>query len=127
MDLGIGGHGNIERSDKLEARDQLGGIGIALRMGCIGLAGLRGIAAKRDDMPHACIPISARNLVDFTKAAPQVSSSGPGYSGGGMSNRMNNVQIDGASERDVFGLGSTGQPGGQISAKAISIDATAEL
>ena len=69
---------------------------------------------------------TTRNLVDFTKAAPQVSSSGPGFSGGGMSNRMNNVQIDGATERDVFGLGSTGQPGGQISAKAISIDAIKE-
>jgi len=71
-------------------------------------------------------PTTTRNLVDFTKAAPQVSSSGPGYSAGGMSNRMNNVQIDGASERDVFGLGSTGQPGGQISAKAISIEAVKE-
>jgi outer membrane receptor for ferrienterochelin and colicin len=69
---------------------------------------------------------TTRNLVDFTRAAPQVSSSGPGYSGGGMSNRMNNVQIDGATERDVFGLGATGQPGGQISAKAISIDAIKE-
>ncbi|HEX5577078.1 MAG TPA: carboxypeptidase-like regulatory domain-containing protein, partial [Gemmatimonadaceae bacterium] len=38
---------------------------------------------------------TTRNLVDFTRAAPQVSSSGPGFSGGGMSNRMNNVQIDG--------------------------------
>ncbi len=71
-------------------------------------------------------PSTTRNLVDFTRAAPQVSSSGPGFSGGGMSNRMNNVQIDGATERDVFGLGSTGQPGGQISAKAISIDAVKE-
>ena len=71
-------------------------------------------------------PTTTRNLVDFTRAAPQVSSSGPGFSGGGMSNRMNNVQIDGANERDVFGLGSTGQPGGQISAKAISIDAVKE-
>jgi outer membrane receptor for ferrienterochelin and colicin len=71
-------------------------------------------------------PTTTRNLVDFTKAAPQVSSSGAGYSAGGMSNRMNNVQIDGATERDVFGLGSTGQPGGQISAKAISIDAVKE-
>src|SRR6266542_308227 len=69
---------------------------------------------------------TTRNLVDFTRAAPQVSSSGPGYSAGGMSNRMNNVQIDGATERDVFGLGSTGQPGGQISAKAISIEAVKE-
>jgi len=69
---------------------------------------------------------STRNLTDFIKLSPQVSQSGPGFSGGGMSNRMNNVQIDGASERDVFGLGSTGQPGGQISAKAISIEAVKE-
>ncbi|HEY6088153.1 MAG TPA: carboxypeptidase regulatory-like domain-containing protein [Gemmatimonadaceae bacterium] len=72
------------------------------------------------------LPTATRNLTDFIKIAPQVSSSGPGYSGGGMSNRMNNVQIDGTSERDVFGLGSTGQPGGQISAKAISIEAVKE-
>ncbi len=72
------------------------------------------------------MPTTTRNLTDFIKIAPQVSSSGPGFSGGGMSNRMNNVQIDGTSERDVFGLGSTGQPGGQISAKAISIEAVKE-
>ena len=72
------------------------------------------------------LPTTSRNLTDFIKIAPQVSSSGPGFSGGGMSNRMNNVQIDGTSERDVFGLGSTGQPGGQISAKAISIEAVKE-
>jgi outer membrane receptor for ferrienterochelin and colicin len=72
------------------------------------------------------LPTATRNLTDFIKIAPQVSQSGPGFSGGGMSNRMNNVQIDGSSERDVFGLGSTGQPGGQISAKAISIEAVKE-
>ncbi|MBX9928674.1 MAG: TonB-dependent receptor [Gemmatimonadaceae bacterium] len=73
------------------------------------------------------IPVTSRNLTEFIKLSPQVSTSGPGYSAGGMSNRMNNVQIDGATERDIFGLGSTGQPGGQIGAKAISIDAVKEL
>jgi hypothetical protein len=73
------------------------------------------------------LPTTGRNLNDFLKLTPQVSSTGPGNSAGGMSNRMNNVQIDGATERDVFGLGSTGQPGGQIGAKAISIDAVKEL
>jgi len=43
-----------------------------------------------------------------------------------MSNRMNNVQIDGASERDVFGLGATGTPGAEVNAKGISIDAVKE-
>ncbi|MBA2687643.1 MAG: TonB-dependent receptor [Gemmatimonadaceae bacterium] len=73
------------------------------------------------------LPTTGRNLNDFLKLTPQVSTTGPGNSAGGMSNRMNNVQIDGATERDVFGLGSTGQPGGQIGAKAISIDAVKEI
>ena len=73
------------------------------------------------------LPTANRNLTDFIKLVPQVSTSGPGYSAGGMSNRMNNVQIDGATERDVFGLGTTGQPGGQVSAKSISIDAVKEI
>ncbi|HYN81469.1 MAG TPA: carboxypeptidase regulatory-like domain-containing protein [Gemmatimonadaceae bacterium] len=73
------------------------------------------------------IPSLNRNLADFVNIAPQVSSSGPGYSAGGMSNRMNNVQLDGATERDVFGLGTTGQPGAQTNSKSISIDAVKEL
>lgn len=73
------------------------------------------------------LPTQNRQLTDFIKLVPQVSTSGAGYSAGGMSNRMNNVQIDGASERDVFGLGSTGQPGGQISAKSVSIEAVKEF
>jgi outer membrane receptor for ferrienterochelin and colicin len=73
------------------------------------------------------LPTLTRNLTDFIRLTPQVSASGPGYSGGGMSNRMNNVQIDGASERDVFGLGSTGAPGAEVNAKNVSIDAVKEF
>jgi hypothetical protein len=40
---------------------------------------------------------------------------------------MNNVQIDGATERDVFGLGSTGAPGAEVNAKSLSIEAVKEL
>ena len=72
------------------------------------------------------LPTTSRNLTDFIKLTPQASSTGAGFSGGGMSNRMNNVQIDGASERDVFGLGSTGTPGAEVNAKGISIDAVKE-
>jgi outer membrane receptor protein involved in Fe transport len=72
------------------------------------------------------LPTTTRQITDFIKLTPQVSQSGPGYSGGGMSNRMNNVQIDGSSERDVFGLGTTGTPGSEVNAKGISIDAVKE-
>ena len=73
------------------------------------------------------LPTLTRNLTDFIKLTPQASSSGPGFSGGGMSNRMNNVQIDGATERDVFGLGSTGQPGAEVNSKGVSIEAVKEF
>jgi len=73
------------------------------------------------------VPTLSRNLVDFIRVAPQVSVSGPGFSAGGMSNRMNNVQIDGATERDVFGLGSTGSPGAQVNQKPVSLEAVKEF
>lgn len=73
------------------------------------------------------LPVGDRNLADFLRLTPQVSQSGAGYSAGGMSNRMNNVQVDGATERDVFGLGSTGQPGAQAGARSVSMDAVKEL
>jgi hypothetical protein len=73
------------------------------------------------------LPTLTRNLTDFVRLTPQVSQAGPGFSGGGMSNRMNNVQIDGATERDVFGLGSTGTPGAEVNAKSVSIEAVKEF
>ncbi len=73
------------------------------------------------------VPSLTRNLVDYVRITPQVSQTGPGNSAGGMSNRMNNVQIDGATERDVFGLGTTGQPGAEVNSKSVSIDAVKEF
>jgi hypothetical protein len=74
------------------------------------------------------VPTTSRNVTDFVKIAPQVSmTAGGAGSAGGMSNRMNNVQIDGASERDVFGLGNTGTPGSEVNAKPLSIEAVKEL
>ena len=87
----------------------------------------KGTATSVSDTVIQRLPTLDRNLNDLVRLTPQVSTTGPGNSGGGMSNRMNNVQIDGATERDVFGLGSTGQPGGQVGAKAISIDAVKEF
>ena len=49
-----------------------------------------------------------------------------GLSAGGQNNRFNNIQIDGASESDIFGLGTTGQPGGQARGRSISLDAVKE-
>lgn len=86
-----------------------------------------GTKAVVSDTAIQRLPTLTRNLTDFIKLAPQVSASGPGFSAGGMSNRMNNVQIDGATERDVFGLGSTGQPGAQVNAKSVGLEAVKEF
>jgi len=65
------------------------------------------------------LPIQGRNFTDLISTAPQVS----GTSMAGQNNRYNNIQIDGASYNDLFGLSSSGTPGGQASAKALSIEA----
>ena len=73
------------------------------------------------------LPSLSRNIIDMVRVSPQVSTSGAGYSAGGMSNRMNNVQIDGATERDVFGLGATGTPGAETNSRSVSLEAVKEL
>ena len=46
---------------------------------------------------------------------------------GGRPNRYNNMQIDGAVNNDVFGLSSTGTPGGQTGTQPVSLDAIQEI
>jgi len=74
------------------------------------------------------LPTLNRNFTDFVALTPQVSTTlfNGGLSGAGTNNRFNNVQIDGTSEADVFGLGSTGQPGGQANGKSIGLEAVKE-
>src|SRR5262249_56305255 len=45
----------------------------------------------------------------------------------GKNYRYNSIQIDGAVNNDLFGLSSTGAPGGQAGTNPISLDAVAEL
>lgn len=72
------------------------------------------------------LPTLNRNFTDFVALTPQVSQAGPGLSGGGVNNRFNSIQIDGTNSSDIFGLGSTGQPGGQAGGKSISLEAVKE-
>ncbi|RYU92041.1 TonB-dependent receptor [Mucilaginibacter terrigena] len=69
------------------------------------------------------LPTSSRSLQDFTRLTPQAS----GNSFGGSSNRYNNITIDGAVNNDVFGLSSSGTPGGQASTQPIALDAIQEI
>jgi hypothetical protein len=69
------------------------------------------------------LPTLTRNFTDFVEITPQVSRS----SVAGQNNRFNNIQIDGAVNNDLFNLGSTqGQPGGQVNAKAITLEAISQ-
>jgi hypothetical protein len=86
----------------------------------------KGLATTIGEEAIQNLPTLNRNFTDFVRLAPQVSSTGPGLSGGGVNNRFNNIQIDGASENDLFGLGTTGQPGGQAGGKSIAIESVKE-
>ncbi len=69
------------------------------------------------------LPTITRSLQDYTRLTPQAN----GNSFGGMSNKFNNITIDGAVNNDVFGLSATGTPGGQASTTPISLDAIQEI
>lgn len=75
----------------------------------------------------ARLPTLSRNFTDFIQTVPGVvTSSVPGASVGGQNNRFNNIQVDGGVNNDVFGLASSGTPGGQANAHPISIEAVKE-
>ncbi|WP_437919581.1 TonB-dependent receptor [Sphingobacterium sp. LRF_L2] len=70
------------------------------------------------------LPTLSRSLQDFTRLTPQATGSN---SFGGANNRFNNITIDGAVNNDVFGLASSGTPGGQASTQPISLDAIQQI
>ncbi len=86
--------------------------------------GRTGAAVTISDSFISRIPTLSRNFTDLVSIAPQV---GSGTSVAGQNNRFNNIQIDGGVNNDLFGLGSTGTPGGQVSARPISISAIKEF
>jgi hypothetical protein len=85
-----------------------------------------GAATIISDSALRRLPSLDRTFTDFVILSPEVSDAGPGLSGGGVNNRHNNIQIDGSSENDLFGLGETGQPGGQARGKSIGLEAVRE-
>jgi hypothetical protein len=85
-----------------------------------------GIETTITDSAVSRLPTLNRNFTDFVNLSPQISTKGPGQSGGGQNNRFNAIQIDGAVANDLFGLSSSLQPGGLASAKQVSIEAVKE-
>jgi hypothetical protein len=86
----------------------------------------KGAVTTITDSSVSRLPTLNRNFTDFVALTPQISTKGPGSSGGGQNNRFNAIQIDGSVANDLFGLGSSGQPGGQAGAKQIPLAAVKE-
>ncbi|HEV2641810.1 MAG TPA: carboxypeptidase regulatory-like domain-containing protein, partial [Candidatus Elarobacter sp.] len=72
------------------------------------------------------LPTLNRNFQDFVQLVPQVSTTTGYLSGGGVNLRQNAIQIDGAAAGDLFGIGTTGQPGSQANAKSIPLESVKE-
>jgi hypothetical protein len=85
-----------------------------------------GAASTISDSALRRLPTLNRNFTDFVQLVPQVSTNTGSLSGGGVNIRQNGIQIDGASTQDMFGLGTTGQPGASAGAKSIPLDAVKE-
>jgi hypothetical protein len=85
-----------------------------------------GTSTTISDSALSRLPTLNRNFQDFVQLVPQVSTTTGYLSGGGVNLRQNAIQIDGAQSGDVFGLGTTGQPGSQANAKSIPLDAVKE-
>lgn len=71
------------------------------------------------------IPTISRRFQDFSKLSPQFS--GNSLNAAGRNSKFNNIQIDGAQHNDLFGLGSSGTPGGQASTNPISLETIQEF
>jgi hypothetical protein len=77
------------------------------------------------------LPTVNRQIQDFARTNPYVNTSLTGDGTfmfiAGRNNRYNNIQIDGAVNNDLFGLSSSGTPGGGSGTQPISLDAVGSL
>ncbi|MDJ0365678.1 carboxypeptidase regulatory-like domain-containing protein [Hymenobacter sp. H14-R3] len=89
-------------------------------------AGRTGAATNVSREQIMQLPTLSRSLTDFTRLTPQAGGGGSS-SFGGANNRYNNITIDGAVNSDIFGLGTTGAPGGQAGTNPIALDAIDQI
>ncbi len=78
------------------------------------------------------LPTIRRQFQDLARINPYVNvaandSTGTNISFSGKNNRYNTIQIDGAVNNDLFGLSTTGTPGGQTDTQPINLDSIQEL
>jgi len=81
------------------------------------------------DTAIARLPTLNRDFADFVQLSPQVAvrdGDDGGIVVGGQNNRYNTIQVDGSTVNDRFGLGRTGQTGGQANGRAVGLEAVKE-
>jgi hypothetical protein len=96
-------------------------------------------AGTADNIPNAVkenLPTISRSLTDIVRISPMFNTFGGGsgadqgavVSVAGNSYRYNSLQIDGATNNDLFGLSSSaGVPGGTAETQPVSLDAIQEI
>jgi hypothetical protein len=77
------------------------------------------------------LPTVNRQIQDFARTNPYVNTSLTGEGTfmfiAGRNNRYNTIQIDGAVNNDLFGLSSSGTPGGGSGTQPISLDSIQQI
>ncbi|HEX9204099.1 MAG TPA: carboxypeptidase-like regulatory domain-containing protein, partial [Vicinamibacteria bacterium] len=91
--------------------------------------GRTGAAANVYKETIESLPTLNRSLNDFARLSPYFNTDEGqgGLTVAGKNYRYNNIQIDGAVDNDLFGLASSGTPGGQAGTNPISLDAIQEV
>ncbi len=114
--------GNTEQVDFLAegATTQLEGVVVTAAKGNRTLK--TGTSTNFGDRQITTVPNISRSITNLTTLSPQA---GGGNSFGGRDGRYNNIQIDGASFNNNFGLSNNPLPGGAVS--PISLDAIDEI
>lgn len=104
---------------------QLGAITVVGDKNAIISGSRTGASQNVSEKQIAEVPTISRSFQTFAKLSPMFS--GQNLQAAGRSNRYNNIQIDGTQYNDLFGLGSSGTPGGQAGTNPISLDAIQEF
>lgn len=102
---------------------ELGEVNVTAERSAIISASRTGAATNVSKEVIERLPTVTRSFQDFERMSPLFI----GSSAAGRNNRFNNLQIDGANINDLFGLGSSGTPGGTANTNPISLDALQEF
>ncbi|MCX6171177.1 MAG: carboxypeptidase regulatory-like domain-containing protein [Ignavibacteriales bacterium] len=117
---------NLQINFKLpEQAVQLTGVTVTAERGAVLSQARTGAAQNVSLKQIEEIPTLNRTFASFAKLSPMFS--GTSTQAAGRSSRFNNIQIDGTAYNDLFGLASSGTPGGQAGTNPISFDAIREF